>query len=63
MTACFKIALFVCLMALLALCFKLSTIFAAGNLGRRAYGFEIKKEFVEAANEKILPLIQRKLFV
>lgn len=41
----------------------MNTCFKIALLGRRAYGFEIKKEFVEAANEKILPLIQRKLFV
>ena len=38
-----------------------TTLLAAGNIGRRAYGFEIKKDFFKAANEKILPLINRKL--
>ena len=38
-----------------------STLLAAGNLGRRAYGFEIKKDFFKAANEQVLPLIQNKL--
>lgn len=38
-----------------------STLLAAGNLGRRAYGFEIKKNFYKEANEKILPLIENKL--
>jgi site-specific DNA-methyltransferase (adenine-specific) len=33
-----------------------STLLAASNLNRRAYGFEIKKDFFKAANEKILPL-------
>ena len=30
-----------------------STLIAAHNLGRRGYGFEIKKEFFNAANEWI----------
>ena len=34
-----------------------TTLLAAGNLNRRAYGFEIKKEFVKGFNEKLLPLI------
>jgi site-specific DNA-methyltransferase (adenine-specific) len=40
-----------------------TTLLAAGNLGRRAYGFEIKKEFVKAAKEKILPLIQKRITI
>lgn len=32
------------------------TLLAASNLNRRAYGFEIKKDFFKDANEKILPL-------
>lgn len=32
-----------------------STLLAAENLGRRAYGFEIKKEFVKAYEEQIRP--------
>ena len=34
---------------------------AAAELGRRAYGFEIKKEYVKLANEKILTNIQPEL--
>lgn len=33
-----------------------TTLLAAANLNRRAYGFEIKKDFFKAANEKIMPL-------
>lgn len=32
-----------------------ATLLAAKNLGRRAYGFEIKKDFCKAANERVLP--------
>lgn len=39
-----------------------STLLAAANLGRDAYGFEIKKEFVEAFDKKLRPIIQEKLF-
>ena len=40
-----------------------TTLYAARNLDRRAYGFEIKKEFFKAANEKILSLpVQPRLF-
>lgn len=39
-----------------------TTLLAASNLSRRAYGFEIKKYFVKLANEKILTLSQKKLF-
>lgn len=39
-----------------------STLLAAKNLNRRAYGFEIKKDFYRAANEQILGLSQRNLF-
>lgn len=34
-----------------------SSLLAAGNLNRRGYGFEIKKDFYREAKEKILPLI------
>jgi site-specific DNA-methyltransferase (adenine-specific) len=39
-----------------------TTLLAAGNLNRRAYGFEIKKDFYKNACEVILPLIQPTLF-
>lgn len=39
-----------------------TTLLAAAQCGRRAYGFEIKKEFVKQANEKILNNIQQTLF-
>ena len=40
-----------------------STLLAAANLDRRAYGFEIKKNFFKAAKEKVLTHIQKSLFV
>ena len=41
-----------------------TTLLAAKNLQRRAYGFEIKKEFFKEANERVLSLeAQPKLFV
>lgn len=41
-----------------------TTLCAARNLGRRAYGFEIKKEFFKAAKEKVLSQpIQQRLFL
>ncbi len=39
------------------------TLLAAKNLNRKAYGFEIKKNFVKDAKEKVLSVSQRKLFV
>ena len=39
-----------------------STLLAAAQCGRRAYGFEIKKDFFKAANEKVLSQIQQSLF-
>jgi len=39
-----------------------TTLLAAKNLGRRCYGFEIKKEVCRDAIEKILPLAQPRLF-
>ena len=39
-----------------------TSLLAAGNLNRNAYGFEIKKNFFKLANEKMLPLIQTNLF-
>lgn len=40
-----------------------TTLLAAANLGRKAYGFELKKEFVKAFYEKILPCKQEDMFV
>lgn len=39
-----------------------STLLAAANTGRRAYGFEIKKEFYELATEKVLQYKQTRMF-
>lgn len=39
-----------------------TTLLAAGNLGRRAYGFEIQKKVCEEAREKILSRINPVLF-
>ena len=39
-----------------------STLRAAANLGRKAYGFEVNKEFFSAANEKVLSRIEPRLF-
>jgi site-specific DNA-methyltransferase (adenine-specific) len=39
-----------------------STLLAAIHRDRRAYGFEIKKDFFKAANEKVLKNIQKNLF-
>lgn len=40
-----------------------STLLAAGNLGRRAYGFELKKEFYDGFYKKLYPLIQEDMFI
>ena len=40
-----------------------TTLVASANMGRRAYGFEIKKQFYNDAQNKILKVIQPKLFV
>lgn len=40
-----------------------TTLLAAANLGRRAYGFELKKEFVDAFYSKLLPLAQEDMFI
>ena len=40
-----------------------STLRAAAQLGRRAYGFEIKKDFYKDAKEKMLTCIQPSLFM
>lgn len=39
-----------------------TSLLAAANCGRRAYGFEIKKDFYEAAKSKVLRVVQPKLF-
>lgn len=39
-----------------------STLLAAANLGRKTYGFEIKKDFCRAFHEQIEPLVTQKLF-
>lgn len=39
-----------------------TTLLAAENLGRKAYGFEIKKEFCKAFHEKIEPCLDMRLF-
>jgi len=39
-----------------------TTLLAAANLGRKAYGFEIKKDFYKKAKETILPLATTRLF-
>ena len=39
-----------------------STLLAAAQCGRKAYGFEIKKDFFKQANEVILQSIQKSLF-
>ena len=39
-----------------------STLRAAMNCGRRAYGFEIKKDFFKQANEQMLRVYEPKLF-
>ena len=40
-----------------------TTLLAAKNLGRRAYGFEIKREFVKGFYDKILPCYQPDMFI
>ena len=40
-----------------------TTLLAAGNLKREAYGFEIEKEFYDKAKNTILPCIHPRLFL
>lgn len=40
-----------------------TTLLAAKNLGRQAYGFELKKEFVRGFYEKILPCYRADIFI
>lgn len=39
-----------------------SSLLAAANMGRKAYGFEIKKNFYKDAKERVLRIIQPNLF-
>lgn len=39
-----------------------TTLLAAANCGRKAYGFEIKKDFYKSATNIVLPCVQRRLF-
>ena len=39
-----------------------TSLLAAANLGRKAYGFEVNKQFYNGAKEKVLKCIQPKLF-
>lgn len=39
-----------------------STLLAAAELGRKAYGFEIKKNFVEDSKKYVIRQIQQPLF-
>lgn len=40
-----------------------TTLMAAGNLSRRAYGFELKREFVKGFYDKLYPRIQSDMFI
>lgn len=40
-----------------------TTLLAAANLGRKAYGFEVNKEFYGGAKDRVLRRIQPQLFV
>jgi len=40
-----------------------TTLLASANLGRRAYGFELKREYVKAFYEKLYPLINEDMFI
>jgi site-specific DNA-methyltransferase (adenine-specific) len=39
-----------------------TTLLAAKNTGRRAYGFELMKEYVDAFYQKILPCAKEDMF-
>lgn len=39
-----------------------TTLRAAMNLGRKAYGFEVNKKFYKGAKEKVLSRIEPRLF-
>ncbi len=40
-----------------------TTLLAAANMGRKAYGFEVNKDFFNGANDKVLRKIQPYLFI
>ena len=40
-----------------------TTLLAAKNMGRRAYGFELMREYVDAFYKQILPCYQENIFV
>ena len=40
-----------------------ATLLAAANSGRRAYGFEIKKDFYQKATDIVLSRIQHRIFI
>jgi hypothetical protein len=40
-----------------------TTLLAAANLGRKAYGFELKREYVEGFYKQLLPLARLDMFV
>lgn len=40
-----------------------TTLIASANLGRRAYGFEIVRKFVDEFYQKMFPLIQEDMFI
>lgn len=40
-----------------------TTLLACKNLGRRGYGFELKREYVKAFYEKILPCAEEDMFI
>ena len=40
-----------------------STLVAAENLGRKSYGFEIKKDFFKAAHEQMFKAVQKNLLI
>jgi len=38
------------------------TLLAAEQLGRKAYGFEIKREYIKGFNDKLAGSVQRSIF-
>jgi site-specific DNA-methyltransferase (adenine-specific) len=40
-----------------------TTLLASANLGRRAYGFELKKEYVKGFYDRLFPLINEDMFI